>query len=245
MENQELYRTKQNFPSMNLEEESNLYRTKQKTPTKEQYTALEGMFKHFRKTLFPHDKLPDCVLIFSREIRVARGYFYPNRWTNDKEIKHEICLNPVYLSRSAKDIASTLVHEMCHLWSEIDGSASRSGYHDKKWAFKMESVGLIPTDTGERGGKKVGQKVTHIIETGGVFEKAFSTLPEKYILLWKAVDKVEQPIGVKKPIEKGKSSLKGSKNKLKYSCPICQINVWGKPNLKIICDGCQTHFEIA
>jgi hypothetical protein len=48
----------------------------------------------------------------------------------------------------------------------------RRNYHNKEWAVKMREVGLIPTDTGQPGGKDTGQKVTHVIEPGGRFEQA-------------------------------------------------------------------------
>jgi len=33
------------------------------------------------------------------------------------------------------------------------------------------------------------------------------------------------------------------KVKIRYSCPICYTNVWGKPNIHIRCDDCNTLFE--
>ena len=47
-----------------------------------------------------------------------------------------------------------------------------TGYHNKEWAAKMREIGLMPTDTGQPGGKDTGQKVTHFIEPGGRFEQA-------------------------------------------------------------------------
>ncbi|WP_435330610.1 SprT-like domain-containing protein, partial [Klebsiella pneumoniae] len=74
----------------------------------------------------------------------------------------EIAMNPVYFSiRTIKATLSTLVHEMVHQWQFHFGKAGRRGYHNKEWAALMERVGLMPSDTGQAGGKKVGQSMTH------------------------------------------------------------------------------------
>jgi hypothetical protein len=36
----------------------------------------------------------------------------------------------------------------------------------------MREAGFIPTDTGQPGGKDTGQKLTHIVEEGGRFDRA-------------------------------------------------------------------------
>ena len=85
----------------------------------------------------------------------------------------EIALNPAHFAgRTPAEMLSTLVHEMAHLWQHHFGKPSRSGYHNKEWAAKMREIGLIPTDTGQPGGKDTGQKVTHNIEEGGRFDQA-------------------------------------------------------------------------
>ena len=40
----------------------------------------------------------------------------------------------------------------------------------------MIQVGLMPSDTGEAGGKRTGQSITHYIIPGGKFEQVFNTL---------------------------------------------------------------------
>jgi predicted SprT family Zn-dependent metalloprotease len=81
----------------------------------------------------------------------------------------EIAMNPVYFSiRTIKATLSTLVHEMVHQWQFHFGEPGRRGYHNKQWAARMERVGLMPSDTGEPGGRKVGQSMTHYIIAGGL-----------------------------------------------------------------------------
>ena len=49
-------------------------------------------------------------------------------------------------------------------------------YHNREWANKMEQIGMMPTDTGESGEKRTGQKIRHYIIPGGLFELAFIRL---------------------------------------------------------------------
>lgn len=86
-------------------------------------------------------------------------------------------MNPVYFSiRTIKATLSTLVHEMVHQWQFHFGEHGRRGYHNKQWAARMERVGLMPSDTGEPGGRKVGQSMTHYIIAGGLFDMACDEL---------------------------------------------------------------------
>jgi predicted SprT family Zn-dependent metalloprotease len=93
------------------------------------------------------------------------------------ETTDEIALNPSHFrSRTTAEVLSTLVHEMAHLWQHHHGKPSRASYHNKEWAVKMRALGLIPSDTGQPGGKQTGQKVSHYIEEGGAFDVACTAL---------------------------------------------------------------------
>jgi hypothetical protein len=83
------------------------------------------------------------------------GFFAPERWESGDQVTHEISLNPSHLRRgSAREIASTLVHEMVYLWQYEHGRPKRAGYHDGQWA-------LVPSSTGGPGGRRVGYKMSH------------------------------------------------------------------------------------
>jgi predicted SprT family Zn-dependent metalloprotease len=205
---------------------------KHNTPTRSQFDAYEKMFSYFNERLFS-GQLPACLLNFSRRSKTY-GFFAPERWERGREVRHEITLNPSTLkSRKPMDVASTLVHEMVHLWQHAHGHPSRAGYHNAEWADKMDSVGLIPTDTGAPGGARVGQKVTHCIAKDGPFERAFRAMPKEYTLPWVCEEPEQQ------------RAKRAAKNKVKYTCPGCSANVWGKPNLAVSCDECEQAFEVA
>lgn len=206
--------------------------------TAKQFGAYQAMFDHFNRTLFA-GKLRPVLLNFSRHAG-ALGFFAPSRWaTGDGvdvgkvDVRHEISLNPAWLrSRPPIDVASTLVHEMVHLWQQDFGQPSRRGYHNEQWARAMESVGLIPSSTARPGGARVGQRVSHYIAEGGRFEKAFARLPKRCRLPWTC----DEPDAATKKKAK-------QKNKVKYTCPDCAANVWGKPGLAIACLECEQQYK--
>jgi predicted SprT family Zn-dependent metalloprotease len=90
------------------------------------------------------------VLITIQRHKGSKGYFSPNKFAHRR--RTEIALNPVtFRERTDREIASTLAHEMVHLWQEQFGKPSRNGYHNKQFANKMEEIGLKPSDTGKPG----------------------------------------------------------------------------------------------
>jgi predicted SprT family Zn-dependent metalloprotease len=199
-------------------------------PTREQFAAYEKMFAYFNAKLFA-GTLPSCILNFSRKSK-SNGFFAPERWEKGKDVRHEISLNPSTLkSRKPIEVASTLVHEMVHLWQAEHGTPSRTGYHNRQWADQMEAVGLVPSSTGAPGGDRVGQRMTHYIAAGGAFARAFRSMPRELLLPWAC----EEP--------EGEGKKKSPKNKVKYTCDGCGANVWGKPGLSVRCEDCEAPFE--
>lgn len=194
-------------------------------PTNSQFEAYRAMWSFFNTALFS-GSLPPVILNFSRAAN-SLGFFAPLRWEHGKETTHEISLNPSYLKRrSARDVASTLVHEMAHLWQFVHGKPGRRGYHNEEWARKMDELGLTPSSTGEPGGDRVGYRMSHYIVEGGAFAHAFEAMPREYLLPWTCWE--PQGVGKAKP----------RVSKLKYTCPTCTANAWGKPGLLLRCGEC-------
>ncbi len=164
-------------------------------PTAEFYELLNQAYQHFNNRLF-EDQLPWCMLTLQRS-RNTMGYFSPERWVDGKGYKaHEIALNPAYFARHRViDVLQTLVHEQSHLWQHLHGRhRSRSGYHNKEWAHKMESIGLVPSSTGEVGGGRTGQSMSDYPEPGGRFLEACMALCQGgYQLKWIDTEPAWQP----------------------------------------------------
>lgn len=152
-----------------------LHNTEQ-SPTIDTYSELNQAFDFFNNKLFGGE-LPKCLITMQRNKRV-KGFYSEGRFVNeDGTSMDEIAMNPEYFGVQPLPVTlSTLVHEQSHLWQYKFGKPSRTGYHNHEWANKMQEVGLMPTDTGEPEGKKVGQKITHYIMDGGLFELACKEL---------------------------------------------------------------------
>lgn len=90
-------------------------------------------------------------------------------------------------------------------------------------------VGLIPTDTGEPGGKETGQGMMHLIEENGRFEKAVGKLLRVHpAILYH--DRSSENDAVRK---------KKAASKTKYTCPGCGLNAWAKPEALLVCGSCR------
>ena len=204
-------------------------------PTTKTYTSLNDAFAFFNRKLFA-GRLPACLITMQRS-KTAYGYFAGGRFgsKDGKEITDEIALNPSHFrERSTEQSLSTLVHEMAHLEQHHFGKPSRSGYHNKEWAGMMKAVGLVPSDTAAPGGREVGQKVSHYIETGGRFERACAEL----------VGKGFDPLYIERWSEGGeKTRKKKAASKTRYTCPECATNAWAKPGVHLVCGGCDERME--
>jgi predicted SprT family Zn-dependent metalloprotease len=205
--------------------------------TKKQFSTFEDLFNYYNSNLFDGE-LPEVMINMSRKKR-SHGFFAPERWaTMDGQTKvHEISLNPDSLHRPAAAWHSTLVHEMCHLWRQCNAKGT-VGYHDKIWGSKMESIGLMPSSTGEPGGKRTGQKMTHYIIDDGPFDQAFKVIQGEDFsdLTLPYLPLVHETIITKK----GTPTVSGKR--VKYECS-CGQKVWGKADMLMICGLCEEKFE--
>lgn len=218
-------------------------RTKEKlAPTIRQFSAYQAAFDYFNKELF-EGELPYCILNFSRKSK-AVGFFAPERWKSDAQRAHEISLNPDHLTQLPESIFSTLVHEMVHLWRYSGGGKPPAGgYHDRHWAKKMEEIGLMPSATGQPGGKKTGKKMGDYVVAGGRFRKALEAMPRDILLPWLSGNLSDEHNGDgNSPGEGEPKPPKKRDDKLKFSCVKCGQNAWGKRALRLLCGKCLQPF---
>ncbi len=200
-------------------------------PTRETYTALQEAYDWFNRELF-QSNLPQALIVLHRK-KNAKGYFWAEMWqgATDDDKLDEISLTPETLHRPDKDMLSTVVHEMVHLWQYHNGKPSRTGYHNQEWADMMEEIGLHPTVNGTWEGKSTGQKCTHLIVDGHRFDVAATNfLEDRKVISWYGVV----------PVQKEAKN----KNKILYTCgcnPV--VKVWGKAGLSIACEICEQTFE--
>ena len=241
-------------------------------PTTELYQSLQKAYDYFNMALFD-ESLPKVIFTTQRKKSVM-GCFSQERWLSKKgNFCHEISINPSYVARSSLiELLQTLVHEMTHCWQQEYGKKGRRGYHNKEWATKMETIGLMPSATGQIGGKKTGEKMNDYPIANGLFiEACRNLLTTGFTLSWvdrfsikhaptllltestmspeiKALELDEELTDILLNTEIDEDMLlpvndvKG-KVKSRYSCPDCKINVWGKLGLDLSCNHCKKTLE--
>jgi predicted SprT family Zn-dependent metalloprotease len=204
--------------------------------------SLEHAFDYFNSVLFA-GTLPPAIITLQRR-KGARGYFHPNafeqRTGNDTQTlahnlatskTHEIAMNPdTFADRTDKEVLSTLVHEMCHHWQAHFGKPGRRGYHNAEWAAKMLEIGLHPYNV-DQPEKMTGQRITHRIITDFALDRfdkaADALLSTRFGLHFQSSASLVTSAGSKE------------RNKTKYECSACGLNVWGKPDLRLLCVDCE------
>ncbi|MFZ6871912.1 SprT-like domain-containing protein [Undibacterium sp. Di27W] len=239
-------------------------------PTLDIYSRIQKISEQFNVALF-EGQLPPVIFTLQRG-KKSSGYFSPARWRHiEGELVGEISVNPIYFAnRPIIHLFQTIVHEQCHVWQHTFGNPSRPGYHNGEWAEKMLKIGLMPSDTGEPGGRKTGQKMSDYVITGGRFIETCEhlmgqddflpwidlgaekdavyhrTLPGKSVNLTSDCSKLDIALGSFFPgFDAQNDSLRNvaHKRKIRYCCPMCSTNVWGKSGLKIDCAVCDVKFE--
>jgi predicted SprT family Zn-dependent metalloprotease len=203
--------------------------------TGDEYLAFDRAYQWFNDKLFG-GRLPPCLITLQRKSR-SRGYYANERFGHRIQtaaFTDELALNPdTFGERSDKDILSSLVHEMCHCFQQHYGTPPRRGYHNREWAAHMISIGLMPSDTGEPGGKQTGQGMSHYIIPGGPFDLAAEALlATGFCLNWQSAAHVGQTGKVTK-----------ARSKTKYTCPSCGQNAWAKPDSAFVCGECMEPME--
>ena len=236
-------------------------------PTEQAYDELQRAYDWFNFRLFDA-ALPECLITLQRQKR-SMGYFCHARFVDIQGCSRtdEIAMNPEYFAvQSVEMVLSTLVHEMVHLWQQHFGKPGRGNYHNGQWAQKMVQIGLVPSDTGQPGGRQTGDQMDHYVDPNGKFSAyASDLLATDFHISWydRFPPRDFSPPGAYAPISVDDHSLPGSitakgsapalgvlagsmvvratdgSNRTKYLCLGCGAQAWGKPTLRLICGDCQ------
>ena len=216
-------------------------------PTDDTFNLLQEAYDFFNQALF-ENRLPPCLILLHRKTG-THGYYWPEQFraiSDEQQKLDEIALNPTTLNRGDRLVLSTLVHEMVHLWQRHFGKPSRNGYHNRQWAKEMRRVGLMPTDTGEVGGKQTGQSVTHYIIQNGLYDVTFERWSKQARpLLWTGEEETYHVSrgGRRRTIAGTGKQKERPISKQKFSCPKCQLNAWAKPSANLLCGDCFLKME--
>jgi hypothetical protein len=136
---------------------------------------------------------------------------------------------------------------MVHEWQHHHGKPGRRGYHNREWAVQMWVIGLVPTHNGAPDGKRTGERMDHYIREGGAFVRFCAALLvqpftinrlDRVASLSQATPETKEAQElIALGIEFAKQARVG--NRVKYRCETCKTQVWGKPNLSLLCGTCK------
>ena len=119
-----------------------------------------------------------------------------------------------------------MCHESGHVWQHEYGNPGRGGYHNREWARKMHSIGLMPSSTGKPGGATTGDHMSHYIMEDGPFARACRTFLTKYRLTWETAD------------DNNSGTVKRRQTRAKLTCPICGKSSLAAPGARFGCEEC-------
>lgn len=216
------------------------------SPTQQAYREMYSAYQHFNDALFDSELPGVLITMSSRQSCV--GYFHFKRFTSKDTQADNLCFNPrFFTTHGIQEFMQTTVHEMVHQWQYHFGTPSNRTYHNAEWAEKMYRIGLMASDTGRPGGKQTGQKMSEYVIKGGEFERAYTELVTKqFVLTWYEryipeadLDEAVQEETIVKEVLRHLAPIPPNrKPKSKYRCEECQVNVWGKRKLHIVCGEC-------
>ena len=147
----------------------------------ELYNQLDIAYDFLNRKLFK-GRLPGCIITVQRENENVHAYYSYRRFVSKNKPGHfidEIAMNPYYfVNVKFQNALATLVHECTHQLQQHFGKPT-ARYHNKEWAEMMQSVGLMPSNTGKKGGRITGQKMADYIIKDGPFDRACKELLTK------------------------------------------------------------------
>lgn len=148
------------------------------------------------------------------------------RENENDEGEHELNIVAQELNRPIKEIAATMIHEMCHQYASVNNlqDCSRSGtYHNKLFKKIAETHGLTVECV-----KIIGWSHTELtIDTALLIDEFVKNNPDTVIY--------------RTPVFKGQTVKTSSTRK--YKCPICGTSVRATKEVNIICANCNEYMQ--
>ena len=189
-------------------------------PAPDQHSRLQDAADLFNAHLFNGELNP--VYLTLQHKPGCYGYFAPDRFrAADGSLISSIALDSVTaVDRPLIELLSTLVHEQCHqLIYERSGCRS-TGAHGPAWREEMNRCGLPPLQVGA-----TWKKATHRIDSAGLFAQVFNAQRE----LLQALPWQERH---------GTTTRGRGTDRIKFTCPSCEQNAWGRPAAELLCGSC-------
>ncbi len=186
---------------------------------------LKKLYDYCNEKLF-NNELPECVVTVQLDSKnKTNGWFTCGKvWkqTDTDEGAHEINITAQQLNRPIRQIAATMIHEMCHYYAQINNmqDTSRSGtYHNKLFKRIAEQHGLT----------------VQCVQTIGWSHTELT--PETDVLITSFIEHNPETIIYRQPVFKGQMVKTTSTRK--YECPCCHNSVRATKQVNIECVDCR------
>ena len=185
---------------------------------------LERLYDYCNEKLFNNELDKPVITVQLDSKNKTNGWFTPAKvWkhADTDEGAHEINITAQQLNRPIREIASTMIHEMCHYYAELNNmqDTSRSGtYHNKLFKKIAETHGLTVECV-----QTIGWSHTELTdETAALIAEFVKDNPDSVIY--------------RLPVMKGQCVKTSSTRK--YICPVCGQSVRATKTVNIMCADC-------
>lgn len=188
---------------------------------------LGKLYDFINEHLFGGELVKPVITVQVDSRNKAYGWWSVNKvWHENKDDEgvHELNMCAQYLNRPIEEIASTMIHEMCHQFASVHNlqDCSRSGvYHNKLFRQIAEGHGLnvVKVD-------KIGWSQTSLTSETAEIIRKFAAHNEESVIY-------------RNPLSSG-STIKSSSTR-KYVCPCCHTSVRATKQVNIMCADCDEY----
>lgn len=185
---------------------------------------LGKLYDYVNDQLFNSELVRPVITAQNDEKNRAYGWFTLKKvWKENEQDdgEYEINMSAQYLNRPVNEIASTLIHEMCHHYAKVNNmqDCSRSGtYHNKLFKKIAETHGL---------------KV-ECVQTIGWSKTSLTEETEELLQVF--LEYYPASLIYRTPVLKGQRVKTSSTRK--YVCPCCGQSVRATKTVNIFCGDC-------
>ena len=195
---------------------------------------LETAFNIFNIIYF-NNSLPKVAITIQSSIK-SYGYITVNKvWKDSADAYHEINIGAEHLARPIEQVLATLLHEMVHLYSMVNGikDVSNGGrYHNKRFKAECEKRDLIIEYAKYIGWSvtKPSNKFIEVIKANGLYTNIdhWRTTGSSFIV---------PPAGGSDGDSEGKQVKKKTSTR-KYICNNCGLKIRATRKVFVICGEC-------
>lgn len=190
---------------------------------------LESLFSKFNDRLYDGELQKPVITVSPDTTKGAYGWCTAwKAWKAldaDTDGYYEINICAEHLNREFKQVCSTLLHEMVHLWNlqnNVQDTSRGCTYHNKKFKKVAEQHGLIIEHH-----EKYGWTLTSLNEEA---EQFINEIGDRKFQLYRDMTT--------------KAKAKPSKQSTrKYICPVCGTIIRATKEVNVICGDCGVSFE--